>query len=94
MFNALEDAPLVPVVVHAELEEMAQKSPALRDAKGERMADSVSSVRAPSAIIGFGVLWRSAWYGCVGLGHAAEPGRTGGPRLPIEHREASRRVER
>jgi hypothetical protein len=29
-----------PVVVRAELEEMAQKAPALRDAKGERVADA------------------------------------------------------
>jgi hypothetical protein len=37
--QAVEDAAPLPVVVHAELEEMTQKTPALRDAKGERVAD-------------------------------------------------------
>ena len=36
--HTIEDAPAVPVVVHAELEERAQKTPALRDAKGKRVA--------------------------------------------------------
>ena len=38
--DTVDDAPPVSVVVHAELEEMAQKTPALRDAKGERVADA------------------------------------------------------
>jgi hypothetical protein len=38
--HTVKDAPRVPVIIHAELEKMAQKTPALRDAKGERVADA------------------------------------------------------
>jgi hypothetical protein len=38
--HTVEDPPPTPVVVHAELEKVAQKTAALRDAKGERMANA------------------------------------------------------
>jgi len=38
--DTVEDAPSEPVVIHAELEEMAQKTPALRDTKSERVVDA------------------------------------------------------
>src|SRR5208282_4473765 len=38
--DTVKDAPPAPVIVHAELEEMAQKAPALRDAKRKRVADA------------------------------------------------------
>ena len=45
--DAVEDTPPVSVLVHAELEEVAQKTPAPRDAKGERVADAgIASPRA------------------------------------------------
>jgi hypothetical protein len=58
--HTVKDPPAMPVVVHAELEKMAQKTPALRDAKGERVADAGIAGRRAPAIIGFGVPLRSA----------------------------------
>ncbi len=46
--HTVEDAPPVPVVIHSQLEEMAQKTPALRDAKGERVANA-GTIRSCSA---------------------------------------------
>ena len=43
----IEDAPPMSVVVHPELEEVAQKTPTLRDTKGERMADTDTLGRHP-----------------------------------------------
>jgi hypothetical protein len=58
--HAVEDAPPMPIVVHAELEKMTQKTSALRDAKGECMADAGTGGPRPVGISGFGVPLRSA----------------------------------
>ena len=72
---------------------MAQKTPALRDAKGERVADARCVSPRALGIIGFGVPWRSAW--CVvfasdtGLKQVAQAAWP-----PDQYREASRGFER
>ena len=57
--HAVEDASAMPVVVHPEFEEMAQKAAGLRHAEGERVLDRTASLPRP-AIIGFAVPLRSA----------------------------------
>jgi hypothetical protein len=48
--HAIKDAPPMSIVVHSELEEMAQKTPALRNAKSERIANArgLGGERLPS----------------------------------------------
>jgi len=51
--HPVEDAPPMPVVVHAELEEMAQKAPALRYAEGEHVTNA--GALGPPALGGYRV---------------------------------------
>ena len=81
--DPVEDAPPVPVLVHPEFEEMAQKAPALRHAESERVTNARFGQSPPSAIIGFGVLWGLLGGVVFSSDNGAEAGRTGGADLPM-----------
>jgi hypothetical protein len=73
--NPVEDAPSASIAFHAELEEMAHKTPAPRDAKSERVADA--GVLDPRPF-GDQRVVRAVVVG-------AEAGSTGGAGLPLNN---------
>ena len=81
--DAVEDTPPVSVLVLPRSRKWRRKRPLRETPKASAWRMPVSPVRAPSAIIGFGVPRRSAWCARVCVGHAAEAGRTGGAGLSM-----------